>query len=208
MQRQIMTWGVALGLIAVMASSAGAQEWAIKADFTNSCSCNVVCPCLFDSSPTLGHCDDNSLFEIKSGHYDGVRLDGISVVTTGRVGEWVKYYVSDDATDEQMEAAVQLLKASLPFFADMEVLAIEKVPVAVERSASKVKFSVPASTVEIEMMTGRDGKPIRIQNLPAAYTVGHTQYKSITNSHKSDDKEFAYSGTNAFTSKIDASSKK
>ncbi len=208
MQRQIMAWGVVLGLVAVMASSAGAQEWAIKADFTNSCSCNVVCPCLFDSSPTLGHCDDNSLLEIKSGHYDGVRLDGISVVTTGRVGKWIKYYVSDDANDEQVEAAVQLMKTVLVFPESMEVLAVEKVPVSVERSASKVKFSVPASTVEIEMMTGRDGKPIRIQNLPAAYTVGHTQYKSITNSHKSDDKEFAYSGTNGFTSKIDAQGKK
>lgn len=204
MQRQIMTWGIALALIAVMASSAVAQEWAIQADFTNSCSCNVGCPCLFESPPTLGHCDENSLLEIKSGHFDGVRLDGISVVSTGRGGEWAKYYVSDDATDEQVEAAVQLMKAVLDVPDGMEVLAVEKVPVSVERSASKVKFSVPASTVEIEMMMGRDGKPIRIQNLPATYATGHTQYKSITNSHKSDDKEFAYSGTNGFTSKIDA----
>ena len=208
MQRQIMKWGVALGLMASMVSSSAAQEWAIKADYTGSCSCNPACPCLFGSSPTLGHCEDNSLFEIKRGHYDGVRLDGLSVVTTVRVGEWVKYYVSEAASDEQVAAIVPLLKAAIPFLAGPEVLAIEKVPVSVERSKSKVKFSVPASTVEIEMMKGRKGKPIRIQNLDAAWALDHTQYKSITNSHKSDDKEFAYSGTNGFTAKIDASSKK
>ncbi len=208
MQRQIMKWGVALGLIAVMASSARAQEWAIRADLAESCSCNPACPCLFESTPTLGHCEAKGLVEIKQGHYDNVSLDGVSVVYSGRIGEWIKYYVSDGVSDEQLDAAVKLVAAVFDFPDGMKVLAVEKVPVLVERSTSKVKFSVPASTVEIEMMTGRDGKPIRIQNLPAAYTVGHTQYKSITNSHKSDDKEFAYSGTNGFTSKIDASSKK
>ncbi len=208
MQRQIMKWGVALGLIMAMVSSATAQDWAIRGDFTNSCSCNAACPCFFGSPPTLGYCDDNSLFEIKRGHYDGVRLDGISVVTTGRMGEWAKYYVSDNATDEQVEAAVQLMKTFFDVPDSMEVLAVEKVPVSIERSKSRVKFSVPASTVEIEMMTGRKGKPIKIQNLPADYAIDYIQYKSITNSHKSDDKEFAYSGTNGFTSKINASSKK
>ncbi len=207
MRRQTVTWALALGLMASMVSSSAAQEWAIKADHTESCSCSPACPCLFGSSPTLGHCEANALLEIKRGHYDNVRLDGLSVVTTLRVGEWVKYYVSEAASDEQVAAVVPLLKAIFPL-PDMEVLAIEKVPVSIERSKSRVKFSVPASTVEIEMMTGRDGKPIRIKNLDAAWTLDHTQYKSITNSHKSDDKEFAYSGTNGFTGKINTSSKK
>ncbi len=210
MRRQTVTWALALGLIAAMVSSAAAQEWAIRGDFTNSCSCNPVCPCLFGSSATLGYCDDNSLFEIKRGHYDGVRLDGISVVTTGRGGEWVKYYVSEAASDEQVAAVVPLLKAAYPFLAGMEVLAVEKVPVSIERGQSKVRFSVPTSTVEIEMLTSWDGKPIKIKALPEPWTMisDYIQYKSITNSHQSDDKEFAYSGTNGFTSKIDASSKK
>ena len=90
----------------------------------------------------------------------------------------------------------------------MKVLSTEKVPISIERSETKVKFSVPASTVEIEIMKGRDGKPIQIRNLPAARLVDYTQYKSITNSHKSKDKEFSYAGTNGLTSKVDTSSKK
>ena len=52
------------------------------------------------------------MVEIKEGHYGDVRLDGISVVTTFRFGEWVKLYVSENATDEQAKAAAQLMKFS------------------------------------------------------------------------------------------------
>lgn len=122
----------------------------------------------------------------------------------------MKYYVSENATDEQVKAAQQLIQAvfaeGLP--PDVKVLSSEKVPVSVERTETTVKFSVPASTVEIEMVEARDGKPIKIQNLPGAWAVDYTQYKSITNRHFSKDKEFSYSGTNGYTAKWDISSEK
>ena len=75
-------------------------------------------------------------------------------------------------------------------------------------TGTKVKFSVPASKVEIEMMKGLGGKPIKIQNLPLPFMNDHTQYKSIAMSHKSEDKEFKHSGTNGLTANIDVSNKK
>ncbi len=208
MQKQFTIWLLALGLMVAMAASAGAQEWAIKGDVAESCSCNPACPCLFGSAPTQGYCDANGLFEIKEGHYGEVNLDGISVVYTGRLGKWMKYYLSEDATDEQVKAVAPLIKALYGFSDDTEVLASEKVPVSVKRTSTKVMFSVPGSKVEIEMMEGRDGKPIKIENLPAPFAIGYTQYKSITNSHDSKDKKFSYKDTNGFTAKVDASSKK
>ncbi len=207
MQKQIIIGVLTLGLMTVMTESAVSQQWAIKADFAESCSCNPACPCLFGSSPTLGHCDSNGLIEIKEGNYGDVRLDGLSVVYSARLGEWINYYVSEGATDEQVKAAALLIAALFDFPADMKVLKTKKVTVSVERTSTKVKFSVPASVVEIEMMEGRDGKPIKIRNLSAPYTIGYKQYKSITNSHHSKDKEFSYSGTNGFTSRIEASGK-
>ena len=208
MKVQIIILILAVGIMAAMAVSVSAQDWAIKGDYTESCSCNPTCPCHFGSPPTLGHCEGTGLLEIKEGHYGDVRLDGKSVVSALRVGEWVKYYVSEDATDEQVKAVGPLMAALFGYPAEMKVLSTEKVPVSIERSETKVKFSVPASTVEIEIMKGRDGKPIQIRNLPAVHLVDYTQYKSITNSHKSKDKEFSYAGTNGLTSKVDASSKK
>ncbi len=207
MKKEITILMLAFAVIAIMAGSAVSQDWAIKGNHTESCCCDVACPCVFGSPPTMGHCEGNSLLEIKEGHYEDISLDGISVVFTGRVGEWVKYYVSEDATDEQVKAVEPLMAKLFEYHADMKVLSIEKAPVQVERTVTKVNFSVPASTVEIELMKGRDGKPIKIQNLAPSYLIDHTQYKSITLSHKSKDKEFSYSGTNGLTSRIEASSK-
>jgi len=210
MKKLISIWILTLSIIVVMAASAGAQDWAIKGNYTESCSCNPACPCLFGSPPTLGYCESNALLEIKEGHFGDVHLDSISVVMALRIGEWMKIYVSYNASDEQARAAEKLMKLE-PIFGglfsgNMKIISREKVPVKIERTSTYIKFSVPTSKVEIEMMRGKDGKPIKIQNLPAPSLSGHTQYKSIILSHQSDDKKFSYSGTNGFTSKIEAKS--
>lgn len=210
MNNKIVIRVLSLVLMVFMATSVLAQDWAINANYTESCSCKPACPCLFGSPSTLGYCEGNNLIEIKEGHYGDVQLDGISVVTAFSLGKWLKLYVSEKATDEQVKAAVKLLKLEQTFgfiySGKSEILSIQKAPVSIEKKSTKVKFSVPASMVEIEVMKGRDGKPIKIKNLPAPFMKDHTQYKSINVSHKSEDKEFKHSGTNGLTSTIDISS--
>ena len=193
--------------IGIMATSVAAQDWAIKADYTESCSCNPTCPCVFGSPPTHDYCEGNNLIEIKEGHYGGVRLDGMSVVTAFSLGKWLKLYI-----DEKEKALLELLKLKptfgLLYSGKSEILSQEKAPISIEKTSTKVKFSVPASMVEIEMMKGRGGKPVKIQNLSLPFMDDHTQYKSILVSHKSEDKEFKHSGTNGLTASINASSKK
>jgi len=212
MENRITILMIVFCTIGIMATSAAAQDWAIKADYTESCSCNPACPCYFGSPSTHGYCEGNNLIEIKEGHYGGVRLDGISVVTAFSLGKWLKIYINENATDEQAKTLLELLKLEQTFgrlySGKSEILSQEKAPISIEKTSAKVKFSVPASMVEIEMMKGRDGKPIKIQNLSQPWMDDHTQYKSISVTHKSEDKEFKHSGTNGFTTNINASSKK
>ncbi|NIP22891.1 MAG: DUF1326 domain-containing protein, partial [Phycisphaerae bacterium] len=127
MKKMVLTLVLSLALMVFMTTSMVAQEWSVKGNYIESCSCNPACPCIFGSSPTLGHCDASGLLEIKEGHYGDVSLDGISVLQTGRLGKWIKYYLSENATDEQINVVAPLMKA-LYGFGDMEVLAIEKAP--------------------------------------------------------------------------------
>jgi len=212
MKKEITILMLAFAVIAIMAGSAVSQDWALKGDHAEACCCNAACPCNFGSPPTRGYCEGNALLEIKEGHYGDVHLDGIAVVLAFRFGEWVKPYVSENATDEQAKAAVQLMKLEPTYgivfsYGDPKILSSEKAPVSIEKTSTKLKFSVPTSTVEIEMTKGRDGKPIKIQNLSFPFLKDYTQYKTITNSHHSEDKEFSYSGTHAARSKIEASGK-
>jgi hypothetical protein len=97
-------------------------EWSVNADYTDACCCQPSCPCLFGSSPTLGYCEGVTLVEFKEAHYGDVRLDGIKVAAVYRGGTWIKFYVSDNADEEQTKAAVKLLPTFEQFFAIENVL--------------------------------------------------------------------------------------
>jgi hypothetical protein len=211
MKRRIKLFFTICCIVGLVSAPVAAQEWAIHADYTESCSCNPTCPCVFGSPSTHGFCEGNNLIEIKEGHYNGVNLDGISMVTAFSLGKWMKIYMNENTTEEQAQALMDLLRLDqtfgLIYAGNTKVLSQETTPISIERAAGKVKFSVPDSIVEIEMMKGKGGEPIRIQNLTLPFMDNHTQYKSIVVSHMSADKAFKHSGTNGLTSTITASSK-
>jgi len=132
------------------------------------------------------------------------------VVNVFRLGEWVEFYVGEEATDDQVKAAEQLMKTIFAedFPPDGEALSTERAPVSIERTPKKLKFSIPTSSFEIEMMKGANGKATKIQNLPLVWTTEFIQYKSNTVSHKSKNKQFSFANTNGYTAKMEASSKK
>lgn len=177
-------------------------SWAVKGDYTASCSCKpACCTCNYGFEPILGNCDGSGLLEIKEGYYADVSLNGISLVMIHQKGEVgksprIKYYVNEEATDLQFTAATQLLEAvfaeALP--KDLEILPSEKVPIWVERSNATIKFSIPVFGVEIELMKGQDGRSIGIEEPLGAWAMDYKQYKST------------YSVTNAFTAKWDINS--
>ena len=57
---------------------------------------------------------------------------------------------------------------------------------------------------EMQVKKGRNGKPITIQNTGLS---DYVQYVSVTNTHRSDTLQFAYSGTSAATWQLEAKSK-
>lgn len=211
MWKQMITLLFSLALVAAMpltALSAG-TDWSVKADYAESCSCSPSCPCVFGSKPTLGYCDGTSMVEITTGQYGDVNLDGITVIGAFGTGKWVKFYVSDNATDQQVQAVEKLMPSMFPYHQKAEKLGISKAPLTVVRTETNLKYSAPDTNVEIERMKGHDGGPIKLTNLPVEGFPGPAfldleQYKSVSLSHQGEDKKFSYSGTNGFVAKIDA----
>ncbi len=216
MTRHLLTIATVLSLTLAAACAAGPRAgepgspaWSIEADYTDCCCCAVSCPCLFGSAPTRGYCDGVTLVEIERGHFGDVRLDGVKVLAVYRGGDWIKFYVADEANEAQTEAAVKLLPTFEDFFAVENVLEVKNVPLSVEQSADRMRISTPNTTAEIEVMKGKNGEPIEIANLPspsfpAPPFQDHVQYRSITLRHDGEDKRFEYAGTNGFTARIEA----
>ena len=188
------------------AQAAPAPNWHVTATVAESCSCDVSCPCNFGSNPTRMPCDGNRLISMQAGHYQDVDLSGVALLITFTLGGWSKIYVSDRATARQMAAVEALLPIAFAGF-HRGMLSFTKAPIAMEFTEKRVSFSGPESSVDMAMMTGNDGKPVKILNLPNPEFQDYTQYRSVVLRHESADHRFRYSGTNGFTSKMDVGSK-
>ena len=204
--------GIGLLLTTACATAVGgaesSPEWAIKGTWTDACCCKVSCPCLFGTKPTEGYCQGASHLQIEAGNYGDVKLDGLAVVLTHDIGKWAKIYVSDAANPKQVEALAALTPKVFPFLDKGPIKKVETVPVSLERGDKTVKFSVPETTVELALVEGADGRPIKLQNLPAKGAPfppvhDHTQYVSILMEHKDGDDSFSWSERNGFVSKVD-----
>jgi hypothetical protein len=201
----IGTWVV---LAPVLAASATTSEWVLKADYVDACSCDLACPCLFGGSPTHGYCEGATLVEIKEGHYGQIDLAGVTVLAVYNSGEWMKFFVSEDATKEQTDAVVALLPVAEGFF-EAPVRDVRNLPISVERTKDKVKITTEGTLIELEQIRNADGEPIRVVGLPAQGFPGlpylnHTQYKTVALIHDGEKEKFDFSGTNGYTARIDA----
>ena len=191
---------------AALAQTPAAPSWHLTATVAESCSCAVSCPCNFGSSPTHMPCHGNRLIAIKSGHYQDVDLSGVAFLVTFMMRDWSKIYVSDRVSSSQMAAVEALLPIAFAGF-HKGMLSLTKAPLKMYIGEKRVTYSVPESSVDMEMMRGFDGKPVKVLNLPNPAYQDYTQYRSIVLRHESADQRFTYSGTTGFTSIMDVGSK-
>ena len=199
--------GVSICLLAVTAPPrAAAPNWHLTATVAESCSCTVSCPCNFGGEPTKNPCEGNRLISIKSGHYEDVDLGGVAFLVTFTMRSWSKIYVSDKVNDRQMAAVEALLPIAFAGF-HRGMLSFTKAPITMDITEKRVRFSGPESAVDMEVLSGFGGKPVKVLNLPSPAFQDYTQYKSVTHKHASDKTTFSYSGTNGFTSTMDVGSK-
>jgi len=117
----------ALGVIQTSARAAEEPAWSIEAKMISADSCSVGCPCILGEPPTHGQCQYVALWQVESGRYGDVKLDGVKFAFAGEfaqkvIGEPVKnsfvaYYIDSGASAEQKEALRKLFTG--PSFAGM-----------------------------------------------------------------------------------------
>jgi hypothetical protein len=198
--------GIAVALLTLTAPRAAAPDWHLVATVAESCSCTIACPCNFGGEPNRNPCEGNRLIAIRSGHYEGVDLANVSFLVTFTMRSWSKIYVSDKVTDKQMAAVEALLPIAFAGF-HKGMLSFTKAPITMDITEKRVRFSGPESSVDMEVMSGFGGKPVQIKNLPNPVYQDYTQYKSVVHTHASDKSTWSHSGTNGFTSTMEAGSK-
>ncbi len=89
-------------------------HWEIRGDYTETCSCEYLCPCILADGTmpaTEEFCKVSMAFKIEQGHFRNIALDGMAFVVMAQspklmaAGDWrVGLIIDAKATPEQREA--------------------------------------------------------------------------------------------------------
>lgn len=123
---------------------------------------------------------------------------------TFEMGKWSKIYVDERLDAAQAEAFDAIMPLAFGWFL-RQSRSVERVPLVVKRTDDLVTFSTPASAVEMKPLAGLDGGRITVSGLPSNVFHDYVQYESVKHTHRGQDREWSYSGTNGFTSRMIAS---
>lgn len=197
---------VVLSLAVIVPSRAQSPSWQLTATVAESCSCTVSCPCNFGGEPSRMPCEGSRFISIDKGHYQDVDLSGVQLLVTFNMRNWSKIYVSDKVSERQMKAVEAMLPLAFAGF-HKGMLSFTKAPITMEATSTRVRFSGPESSVEMEVAKGFNGQAIKVLNLPSAVFQDYTQFRSVSHTHSTKDHSWAHKGTNGFTSTWNAASK-
>lgn len=173
------------------------RRWSLVADIAECCSCAIPCPCNFGRPDPP--CHGTRLIQVREGDLDGVELAGLAFVVTFDMGNWTRLYLDDSLTAERIVALEGLLPVAFGGF-QRSARSIESVPLTITPGTDTFSFRVPESQIEMRLLPGLDGEPIRISGLPNPAYTEYVQYESVVHTHESADGSWAHSGTNGFRS--------
>lgn len=157
-----------------------AEPWQINGEYLENCNCEFLCPCLLGprnavggalARPTEGYCDVPVIFQIKTGRYGTVRLDGthaaLSIHTPGPMGDgnWsVGLYLDERAGHDQRAALESIFTGQAGgVMARLALLTGKRLPTRVvpiefgEEGRRRWARIPGLLDVEIEGVEGRDG---------------------------------------------------
>jgi len=178
------------------------RAWSFVADVSECCSCDIPCSCNFGRPEAI--CYGNRLIQIRAGQFEGEELAGINFVVTFFRTRWTRIYIDDSLSNEQFASLDRLLPVAFAGFVG-GARATERVPLTIESGAATFAFSVPESAVQMRLLPGLGGEPIRVTGLPSTAYHDYVQYESVVHTHDGPDDPWSFSGTNGFRSVMRAS---
>ena len=137
-----------------------ATAWRINGNYYETCSCDLICPCILGqmaARPSQGWCTFAMAFKIERGRYGDESLDGLGFVVVGRTpeemakGNWSVGVIADErASASQRDAITAIVsgQAGGPMSAVSALvgnfLGVESAPIVFDRQG--VKWAVKAGS--------------------------------------------------------------
>jgi hypothetical protein len=173
------------------------MAWRIAGSYAASCSCNLICPCPVDGTPTGpdDECKGFIVFSIQNGNLDEVDLSGVNFALYNyfpsnlTAGNWkVAIVVDSGASDEQAQAIERICKGEEGGpFGELsnfygEYLGTERDSVTFSDGDRPTASVGSSSEMTFEPLEGPDGSPTTVKGamfgFAPEYRIGHGPGKS------------------------------
>ena len=178
------------------------MSWSLEGNYAENCNCDIMCPCLYLQPPTEGFCEAMLVWDIKSGHLNDVKLDGLKVsiwlhapgpqLTEG--GFKIALYIDENASDEQATALEELYGGKhgghLGVIASLvgEVMGVKKAAITCDLSGNKKTLKVAgAGEWDMDAVEDGNGNVAKCEYHPLAINPGFPVEVSKTNKQSFTD---------------------
>jgi len=195
------------------ASPPALPQWEVEGRYADACRCQVPCPCHFNQDVEFESCDPTLVYQIESGRYEGMALDGLSVVVFLEADP-ERFYV-DKSTDQKQRHALQEIGRALTSALLSEGIALSgketltALPMEIELTDHQAKAMIPGVLdLQADALVGGDGRSrIQLSNLNLGPGWMLSVWAGRSKVYKySDAKELDYSGRNAYFGRFRANS--
>lgn len=192
------------------------QGWDLAGTYFETCNCEVACPCVFHSPPSMGQCTVLVAWHVDRGQFDGVLLNDLNVAlavhSPGNMihGNWqAALYIDDRATTGQKDALMRIFTGQAGGHPAMLVslvtqfLGAKSMPIEYQAQGKRRSLRIPGvAEAEIEALSGQDGAEATISGHPLCIAPGHPAVvaKSKRLSYRDYDFRWEISDRNGFYS--------
>jgi len=195
---------------------AGKPDFDITASYIEACSCDMFCPCYFNSHATHhGHdhfCRANLVLKVDKGHYKATKLDGAKVWIATDLGSewssgkdsWAVLNYDPGVSPEQKTALNDIIAQLYPFKWEKFDVDTQGFTWDVDEKTgvARAKMNNGKAEVVLEKYKGDDAnREIVMQNLKywtAQSNDGFRMWKSKHEEFDGKSHKFSYDGTNGF----------
>ena len=161
-------------------------DWQLAGTYFEACSCEVMCPCIFQSAPSHGDCAVLYAWRIDRGRYDATSLDGLNVGLAGYANghmakvKWLAAVYIDDGANADQEAALRRIftgsaggfPAALAGFFE-RFIGVKTAPIRYDRDGKKRAVEIPGVLrASIHAIAGQEGGDAIITGHPLGLAPG------------------------------------
>lgn len=186
-------------------------DWKLEGKYFESCTCDLVCPCIFLMPPSKGFCEAFVCWDIAKGHKDGTDLSGLKVAAWLHApglltdGGWkLALYIDKNADDSQKEALTQIYGGDVgghpAVIASLvgEVIGVHSAGIDIKMDPKRKELTVEgAGYIKMDALEGEDGGDVTVKNHPLAVAPGYPiiVHKSEKLEYNDHGKQWEQSGT-------------